>query len=84
MSNSTEKPIDPITHQQPKRKKKKKKAKQVTLDGEDFDDDRGLNLAVGRMNSQKLANYLGSCSQRLLSQASVVELEDLRVQGTIC
>src|ERR1700753_1653377 len=81
LSNPKRKPDEPSSHRLPKRKKSKKNSKQVTLPGEDFDDERGLNLSIGRMNSQELADYIGSCTQRLTSQASVVELEDSRVKG---
>jgi hypothetical protein len=65
-----------------KRKPKhKKKPKQTAQDGEDFDDDRGLNLAIGRMNSQRLAEYITSRTQRLESQLSAVELDDLKIAG---
>jgi hypothetical protein len=65
-----------------KRKPKhKKKPKQTAQDGEDFDDDRGLNLAIGRMNSQRLAEYITSRTQRLESQLSAVELDDLKIPG---
>jgi hypothetical protein len=74
--------MESTAHRQHKRKKKKK-AKQIALYGEDFDDERGLNMAVGRMGSQELADYIGSCTQRFLSQASAVELDDLTVEGSL-
>jgi hypothetical protein len=61
--------------------KRKKKSKPVTLEGEDFDDAQGLNLAIGRMDSQQLADYIGSRTQRFDSKLSAVELDDLRISG---
>jgi hypothetical protein len=78
MSDVGQNPGDIITKRKPKHKKK---PKQTAQDGEDFDDDRGLNLAIGRMDSQTLDGYIASRTRGLESQLSAVELDDLKIQG---
>ena len=78
MSDLKRKSDDVATHKQPKRKKTKPRV----LEGEDFDDERGLNLAISRMDAKGLSDYVGSRTKQLEPKLSAVELDDLRISGS--
>ncbi|KAF2675162.1 hypothetical protein BT63DRAFT_431093 [Microthyrium microscopicum] len=62
------------------KKRKIKKAKTPRQrPGEDFDDTQGLNLAIGRMDSQELITYVDSRTKQFEPKISEMELEDQRL-----
>lgn len=72
---------DSTTEVAGKKRKKAKKPKQMP--GEDFDHERGLNLAIGRMDSQELIGYVDSRTKQFEPKISDMELEDQRLPGTL-
>lgn len=73
---------EPIATQakKPKRRKTSKKAKDGTF--EDVDIEKGLNNAVGRMDSQLLADFLAQQTKRHGGDLSTIELQDMYLPGT--
>ena len=69
-------PAPPVTKKQ---KKKPKPRKQ--LPGEDIDDEHGLNLEIGRMDSQELTDYVIARTKQFQPNISEVELNDQRIPG---
>ena len=63
-----------------KRAQKRRRAKHQ-YDDEEIDDDTGVNLTIGRMNPDLLADYVAKKTKRFEDQATPVELEDRRVPG---
>lgn len=61
------------------KRKKSKKAKQT--DDENLDLHLGLNLAIGKLNSPLLADYVAQRTKRFSPNLSFVELEDLHITG---
>jgi hypothetical protein len=64
-----------------KKQKTAKKPKQRP--GEDFDDQHGLNLAIGRMVPQQLVEYVDSRTKQFEPKISDMELEDQRIPGML-
>jgi len=65
----------------PKPKTKKKKQKKPNVEGQDFNDELGLNLAIARMNPEALSKYVTGRIQRFAPKLSTIELEELEVSG---
>lgn len=63
----------------PAKPKKKQKAKQVGNDGLDLAS--GINLAIGKLDSRLLADYVAQRTKRFSPNLSLVELEDLHIPG---
>jgi protein CMS1 len=61
--------------------KKKKKRKRVHEEDEDLDVSVGLNRAIGRMDSQLLADHMAQKTARFGTELSSVELSDLYTSG---
>ncbi|KAF4309539.1 replication regulator protein [Botryosphaeria dothidea] len=61
---------------QSKRAKRRKNKKPKNIDDEDLNEEFGLNLAVARMDSQLLADYMAQRTKRFEPDLSMVELED--------
>lgn len=70
----------------PVKKAKKRKARPGIEDQDiDLDLERGLNLAIGKMDRGLLADYIAQRTKRFRNELSAVELEDLHIPGTyIC
>lgn len=61
---------------------KRTKAKKAKPDEEDnLDLDQGLNLAIGRLDSRLLADYVAQRTKRFSADLSLVELEDRHIPG---
>lgn len=66
----------------PGKKAKRRKARSGIQDQDlDLDLERGLNLAIGRMDRGLLADYIAQRTKRFQSELSAVELEDLHIPG---
>lgn len=66
----------------PVKKAKRRKARPGIQDQDlDLDLERGLNLAIGKMNRGLLADYIAQRTKRFRSELSTVELEDLHIPG---
>ncbi len=63
----------------PAKRKKAKKAKQD--DNENLDLEIGVNLAIGKLDSRLLADYVARRTKRFFPNLSLVELEDLHIPG---
>ena len=61
--------------------KRKKKRKADTTEDGDLDTDLGLNKAIGRMDSQLVADYVAQRTKRFSGDLSLVELEDRHIPG---
>lgn len=61
-------------------KRKKKKKAEAAEDG-DLDLELGLNTAIGRMDSQLVADYVAQRTKRFSGDLSLVELEDRHIPG---
>lgn len=71
-----------IPEVRPGKKAKRRKARSGVQDQDlDLDLERGLNLAVGRMDRGLLADYIAQRTKRFQSELSAVELEDLHIPG---
>lgn len=66
-----------------KRAKKLKTKKPKNVDNEDLSEELGLNLAIGRMDSKLLADYMAQRTKRFEPDLSMVELEDRYVPGML-
>lgn len=64
-----------------KRSQKRKRVGTRRANVEDIDEERGINLALGRMNPDLLADYVARKTQRFEDKATLVELEDRRIPG---
>lgn len=64
----------------PVQRKKTKNAKPD--EDEDLDLERGLNLAIGKLESRLLADYVAQRTKRFSPELSLVELEDRHIPGT--
>ncbi|KAI4155476.1 MAG: hypothetical protein LQ340_000992 [Diploschistes diacapsis] len=62
-----------------KRSQKRKRVGTRRANVEDIDEERGINLALGRMNPDLLADYVARKTQRFEDKATLVELEDRRI-----
>ena len=61
-----------------------KRSKRVRQENKlDFDLDRGVNIAIGRMDTRFLADYVAQHTTRFQAELSSVELEDLHIPGTV-
>lgn len=68
-----------LTVKAPAKRKKSKKAK---LDeDENLDLKKGLNLAIGKLDSRLLADYVAQRTKRFSTDLSLVELEDRHIPG---
>jgi hypothetical protein len=65
----------------PKPKTKKKKQKKPNIEGQDFNDELGLNLAVARMNPEAISEYMTGRVKRFAPKLSSIELDELKVSG---
>lgn len=66
----------------PFKKAKRRKARPSTqVQDLDLDLERGLNLAIGKMDRGLLADYIAKRTKRFRSELSAVELEDLHIPG---
>ena len=65
-----------------KRSQKKKRTKARPED-EDVDEEKGVNLALGRMNPDLLADYVARKMKRFEKEATPVELEARRIPGKL-
>ncbi|CAD6592940.1 MAG: hypothetical protein ASARMPRED_006854 [Alectoria sarmentosa] len=65
-----------------KRKQSKKSKEPKSVDDSNFDMDRGLNLAIAKLDNRLLADYLAKRTTRFLPDLSLVELEDRRISET--
>lgn len=66
----------------PVKKAKKRKARPGIQDQDiDLDLERGLNLAIGKMDTGLLADYIAQRTKRFRNDLSAVELEDLHIPG---
>lgn len=63
------------------KRKKKRKAAAADEDG-DLDIELRLNTAIGRMDSQLVADYVAQRTKRFSGDLSLVELEDRHIPGT--
>lgn len=71
-----------IPEARPGKKAKRRKARSGIQDQDlDLDLERGLNLAIGRMDRALLADYIAQRTKRFQSELSAVELEDLHIPG---
>lgn len=71
-----------IPEVRPGKKAKRRKARSGVQDQDlDLDLERGLNLAIGRMDRGLLADYIAQRTKRFQSELSTVELEDLHIPG---
>lgn len=61
-------------------KRAKKRKAEAAEDG-DLDIELGLNTAIGRMDSQLLADYVAQRTKRFSGDLSLVELEDRYIPG---
>lgn len=61
---------------------KRKKAKRAKYEhDEGLDPGLGLNLAIGKLDSRLLADYVAQRTKRFAPNLSLVELDDLHVSG---
>ncbi|KKY28985.1 hypothetical protein UCDDS831_g00070 [Diplodia seriata] len=70
---------DDVEPKQSKRAEKRKNKKPKNAENEDLNEELGLNLAIGRMDSQLLADYMAQRTKRFDPDLSMVELEDRHV-----
>lgn len=71
-----------IPEVRPGKKAKRRKPRSGIQDQDlDLDLERGLNLAIGRMDRGLLADYIAQRTKRFHSELSAVELEDLHIPG---
>lgn len=61
--------------------KRKKKRKADAAEDGDLDIELGLNNAIGRMDSQLVADYVAQRTKRFSGDLSLVELEDRHIPG---
>ncbi|CAF9943872.1 MAG: hypothetical protein ALECFALPRED_001713 [Alectoria fallacina] len=73
--------LDDVVVNSEKRKKSKKLKEPKSVDGFKFDMDRGLNLAIAKLDNRLLADYLAKRTTRFLPDLSLVEFEDRRISG---
>ena len=66
-----------------KRSRKQKRNKRHELE-EDIDQERAINLALGKMSPDLLADYVARKTKRFEDGATFVELEDRRIPGKAC
>lgn len=66
------------------KRRKSKRSKPSKLD-EDFnlDLDRGLNLAIAKLDNRLLADYVATRTKRFFPDLSLVELEDKYISGSL-
>lgn len=64
-----------------KRAKRRKARPGIPDQDLDLDLERGLNLAIGKMDRGLLADYIAQRTKRFRSELSAVELEDLHIPG---
>ena len=66
-----------------RRKIEQKRSRKASRNGHDsLDLESGINLAVGRLNSQLMADYVAQSTKHLNPDMSLVELEDRHISGT--
>lgn len=63
-----------------KRSKRRKLRPEVH---ENLDLDHGVNVAIGRMDTRLLADYVAQNTKRFQTELSTVELEDFHISGTL-
>lgn len=64
-----------------KQAKKRKSRPGIQNQDIDLDLERGLNLAIGKMDRGLLADYIAQRTKRFRNDLSAVELEDLHIPG---
>ena len=71
-----------VPEMRPVKQAKKRKARPGIQDQDiDLDLERGLNLAIGKMDRGLLADYIAQRTKRFRNDLSAVELEDLHIPG---
>ena len=81
LANSSKRKRTPEGPQPSKRSQKRKRTKARHTE-EDIDVDSGINLALGRMNPDLLADYVAKRAKRFEGEITLVELENRRIPGT--
>ena len=72
---------DPEVQPPSKRSRKRNRTKKSQYADEEIDEANGLNLALGRMNPDLLADYVGKKTKRFEDKATLIELEERRIPG---
>ena len=67
----------------PSKRSQKKKRTKARPEDEDVDEAKGINLALGRMNPDLLADYMARKTKRFEKEATLVELEARRIPGRL-
>ena len=67
----------------PSKRSQKRKRASAHPEDEDIDEERGINLALARMNPDLLADYIARKTKRFAKEATLVELEARRVPGEL-
>jgi protein CMS1 len=65
------------------RREREKKRTRTNLHFEEIDEAKGINLALGNLNSDLLADYIAKKMKKFDSDATSVELEDKRLPGSM-
>lgn len=66
-----------------KKSKKKRPKKPKDIDDEALDSKLGVNLAIGHMDSQLLADHIAQRTRRFQPDLTEVEAEDARISGMV-
>lgn len=68
----------------PENRKKSKKSKESKSDDDyNLDLDRGLNLAIAKLDNRLLADYVAKQTKRFSPDLSLVDLEDRHISGIV-
>jgi hypothetical protein len=83
-STSKRKASDIESPEIPKRKKKKKprKSRNTDVADPDIDLEKGINLAIGRMDTNLLADHISQRTKRFAGDLTLLEMEEKRIPGT--
>jgi hypothetical protein len=88
MSKSTKRPAEDAPDARPPpaggegpAKKKRRKAKPKFAEDDSIDMELGVNLEIGRMDNQLLADHIAQKTSRFGSDLSSVELSDITIPG---
>ena len=68
----------------PKPKRKRTKKSKKNDEDSDIDFVRSINLRLGRLDAQLIADHIAKQTKRFDSDLSLVELEDRRISGIQC
>ena len=69
------------THKKKKKKKKKKSENSRPKDDQALDLEKGVNTAIGNLDSQLLADYVAQKTKRFDDNLTMVELEEKHIPG---